>query len=121
MNFIFHGDNGAYFGKVPSILEAVAHGTPGPQIMATTFPSMTLEQLGKRIADFKGNSVEQSQRGLRCPLPVWIRPDRLPDERDPREEAVAPQEIARLRAALDRLPHGDRLPSWYSPEKLAGH
>jgi hypothetical protein len=118
MDFIFHGDSGAHRAQLPAIFGAAARGQSGPQIMAATFPGMNLEQLGRRISDFKGSHREQMERGLMCPVPADIAPDRRPDTESPREAPVPPGVVAELLAALQKLPHGDYYPSWYPPEIL---
>jgi hypothetical protein len=120
MDFIFHGDGGAYFAQLPSIFEAVSQGISGPAIMAATFPNSTLDQLDEQIADVRGTGRAQLRHHNACPLAVPIAPSRLPDVGEPREEPVDPQEIERVRRALDKLPHGARFPSWYLPAILAG-
>jgi hypothetical protein len=121
MDYVFHGEKGANFKKLPLIFDAVGEGAPAAKIMAATFPGMTLEQLGKRIADFKASSTEQRERNLMCALPVPIAPEKFPDEADPRETPADAQQIAQVRAALAKLPHGERFASWYPREVLAGH
>jgi hypothetical protein len=118
MDFIFFGDKGAYREKLPGIFAAAARGTPGPQIMKETFPNMNLDQLGRRIADFKGSHQEQMERGLMCPLPAPIAPEKFPDRESPREAPINPADVDQLMAALKKLPHGDYYPSWYPPEIL---
>ncbi len=119
MDFIFHGDGGAHLTQVQAIFAAASQGVSGAQIMATTFPGMTLPQLGARISDFKGSQIEQRQRGIMCPLPVPIAPEQVPDESDPHESPVPAEEIQQLMVALHKLPQGERLPIWYPAEVIA--
>jgi hypothetical protein len=120
IDFLFHGDKGVYLEKLPSVLAAVAQGTPGPQIMAATFPGMNLEQLGQRIYDFKASGGEQRERGQICPLPIPVAADKLPDEASPQEKPDNVAEVEQLLEAVKKLPQGDRLPSWYPPEIVGG-
>src|SRR6185295_6597331 len=110
MDFIFHGDGGAYFKQLPSIFDAVSQGVSGPLIMASTFPNSTLAQLDEQIADVKGTGRAGLRHHNACPLAVPIPPSRLPDVGDPREEPIDPQEVERVRRALDKLPHGIHVP-----------
>jgi hypothetical protein len=118
MDFIFHGDRGAHLSKLPAIFAAASQGVPGPQIMAATFPGMNLDQLGERLSGFKGSQSEQLERTQMCPLALGIPAEKVPDESDPVQTPVPPQEIDQVMAALKRLPHGDSFPSWYPPEML---
>jgi len=120
IDFLFHGDKGAYLNKLPNVFAMAAQGTPGPQIMSVTFPGMNLAQLGQRIYDFKASGEEQRQRDVMCPLPIPVPAEKLPDESSPQETPANPQEIEQLLQALKRLPQGDRLPNWYPPEVLGG-
>jgi hypothetical protein len=115
MDYIFHGEKGAHLPKLPAIFSAAGQGMRGPDIMAATFPGVSLEELGKRISDFKGSQTEQRERGLICPLPVPIDAAHIPDESDPQESPFPTPDIEQLMAALKKLPHGDRFPAWYPP------
>jgi hypothetical protein len=119
MDFIFHGDGGAHLKKIPAIFAAASQGVSGAEIMASTFPGVSLEQLGARIADFKGSQIEQRARGIMCPLPMPIAPEQVPDESAPQESPVPSQEIQQLMLALHKLPQGHRLPPWYPAEVIA--
>lgn len=116
MDYIFHADGGAHLEKLPAILASAAQGTPGPQIMASSFPGVSLEQLGQRISDYKGSQKEQRERGFNCPLPMPIEASQVPDETSPQESPVSPEEMKQLLDALKKLPHGERFPMWYPPE-----
>jgi hypothetical protein len=115
MDYIFHADGGAHLQKVPAIFSAASRGVTGPEIMAATFPGVSLEQLDERISGFHGSQTEQRSRGMLCPLTIPIPPDRVPDESSPLESPVPPVEIDNLIAALKKLPHGQGLPVWYPP------
>ena len=119
IDYIFHGDSDAHRNKLPGIFAAAARGTPGPQIMSEAFPNMDLKQLGQRISDFKGSQREQRERGVVCPIPMPIDNNNAPDESDPQESPVAKEEIESLIAAIKKLPHGPRFPSWY-PLEIVG-
>jgi len=112
MDFIFHGDGGAHLNQVPAIFAAASRGVPGPEIMTTIFPGMTLEALGQRIADFKGSQSEQRARGIMCPLPMDIDASHFPDRSDPQESPFPAPAIDQLMVALHQLPHGEKLPVW---------
>ena len=118
MDFIFHGDGNAHRAKLPAIFAATVQGIPGEKIMASTFPGVSFEQLGERLSGFSNSVGEQRERGLFCPLPIPIAPDRLPDESAPQESPVPAAHVEQLMAALRKLPHGDNFPSWYPLEVL---
>lgn len=120
MDFLFHGDKGAHRGKLPAIFKGVANNMSGPEIIAATFPGMTLEQLGERLSGFKGSQAEQLERDRMCALGVPIPPEKIPDDADLTEIPISPQEIEPLMTALKKLPHGNKFPSWYPPAVLEG-
>jgi hypothetical protein len=113
MDYIFHADGGAHLQKIPAIFSAASRGVTGAEIMAATFPGVSLQQLDERISSFHGSQTEQRARGMLCPLPIPIPADRVPDESSPSESPVPPAEIENLIAALKKLPHGEGLPVWY--------
>jgi hypothetical protein len=115
--YIFLGEGGRHLPKLPIIFRASGQGIPGPQIMADTFPGMTLAQIDHRIYDFRSSVSEQRVLG-RCPVGLPISPDRAPDDSAPAESPMSPQEIDQLMQALKRLPHGDRYPPYYPPEMV---
>jgi hypothetical protein len=120
IDFLFHGDKGAYLDKLPNMFAATSQGMPAPQIMAATFTGMSLAQLDQRIYDFKVSGGEQRQRDVMCPLPIPVQAEKLPDESTPQEKPDAVPEVEQLLQALKQLPQGDRLPSWYPPEIVGG-
>jgi hypothetical protein len=120
IDFLFHGDKGIYLEKMPSVFAAAAQGMPGPQIMAATFPGVSLDELGQRIYDFKASGGEQRQRGAICPLPLPVPADKLPDESTPQEKPDSVAEVEQLLEAVKKLPQGDRLPAWYPLEIVGG-
>jgi hypothetical protein len=118
-DFLFHGDGGAHRPKLVTIFAGAARGHPAPEIISKLFPEVTLDQIDRRLADFKASPRDLHDRGTDCPLPLPIPASAIPDEFTPRDTPLPTADVDELLAALQKLPHGNSFSAWYPPEVLA--
>ena len=123
IDFILHGSDGRNKGRMLPLVEAVAAGQSGRDVLEAAFPNVALSVLDAKLKEHAAEVAAQvasgsPRRGL-CPLPAPIAADRAVDETPPHVTPASQAELDVLLQGLLKLPRRDGYPPWYPPEVIA--
>jgi hypothetical protein len=115
LDYVLHGDGGAYRDKLGPFVTALAEGKPADQVVTASFGwndaalSTKLKDHVQTVKQLAGNA---QARGA-CPLGFRVVSTEAPDTAEPRKAEADQQAIQALMSAIESLPERDGYQEYY--------
>jgi hypothetical protein len=116
LDYLYMGEEGRLRPTLTVLIGRIGIGKPAAEAVAGAMPGVSIEELNRRMLDFRKES-QMRPRPL-CPMRVPVPPDNVADTSPPRVEPLSEEDIKQLLMRIWLLPHRTGHVDWYPPESL---
>lgn len=120
VDYMIHGDNGAYRDKLGPFVTVIAEGKASPEALNASFGwndaafGTKLKEHVQAVKQLNGNTQARGP----CPLGFRVAANELPDTSPPQKSDADAQKIAELIAAIEKLPEREGYQEYYPIEVI---
>jgi hypothetical protein len=127
IDYFFFADGGKYREQIGGMLEQMAGGNTGPEIVLGAFPGESMDTLQVKVTALARESARSADANMmprgQCPLAFPVPDDKAPDRGERQTEALDANALKTMIEGIRKLPARDEgYPVWYPMEiiKKAG-